>query len=298
MIRSAETAPAPAPQPQAGARRARRSLTPGRLLAYLVAGTLIFVALFPIVWLFLVSIMPSNLILRQDPTFVFAPTLEHYQAIFQSTRSSVLRNLTNSIVVTLVSTVASVVLAVFGAYGLARLRPRGHAKMSLIILGTRMLPPVALVVPLYVIANRADLFDTRTALIVPYIALNIPLATWMLQSFFLDLPRELEEAAMVDGCNRWTAFWRVVLPLAGPGIAAASIFSFILSWNDMVIALPLTLSDAVTLPPFASQVREEEGVAWGQLGAVTVLIMAPVIAFTLAVQRWIISGLTAGASKG
>ncbi|MDQ7904794.1 carbohydrate ABC transporter permease [Phytohabitans sp. ZYX-F-186] len=277
---------------------ARRIPTPGRLLAYAVAAALVFVALFPIAWLFLVSFMPENLILRADPTFVFEPTLDHYRAIFQSTRSSVTDNLVNSIVVTVVSTVGAVALSVLAAYGLARLRPRGHAQLSLVILATRMLPPVALVVPLYVIANRADLFDTRTALIVPYIALNIPLATWMLQGFFMDLPRELEEAALVDGCNRWSAFWRVILPLAGPGIAAASIFSFILSWNDMVIALPLTLSDAVTLPPFASQVREEEGVAWGQLGAVTVLIMTPVIIFTLAVQRWIISGLTAGAAKG
>lgn len=103
---------------------------------------------------------------------------------------------------------------------------------------------------------------------------------------------------MIDGCGRVMAFVRVVLPLAGPGIAAVSVFCFVLAWNDMVLALPLTLRDAVTLPPFMSQVRQEEGVAWGQLGATTVVVMAPVILFTLAVQRWIVSGLTAGAAKG
>jgi len=270
----------------------------GRAWAYVALVALLLVAVFPILWLVLTSLMPSNLIMRSTPTLVFTPTFEHFAAIFGTGRGAITTYLVNSVIVTLVSTVCAVALAIFAAYGIARVRPRGHEKLSLLILTSRMLPPVGLVVPMYLIARNTGLLDTHLALILPYIAINIPLATWMLQGFFMDLPKELEEAAMIDGCGRVMAFVRVVLPLAGPGIAAVSVFCFVLAWNDMVLALPLTLRDAVTLPPFMSQVRQEEGVAWGQLGATTVVVMAPVILFTLAVQRWIVSGLTAGAAKG
>ena len=276
----------------------RPRFTVGRAWAYVALVALLLVAVFPILWLVLTSLMPSNLIMRSTPTLVFTPTFEHFAAIFGTGRGAITTYLVNSVIVTLVSTVCAVALAIFAAYGIARVRPRGHEKLSLLILTSRMLPPVGLVVPMYLIARNTGLLDTHLALILPYIAINIPLATWMLQGFFMDLPKELEEAAMIDGCGRVMAFVRVVLPLAGPGIAAVSVFCFVLAWNDMVLALPLTLRDAVTLPPFMSQVRQEEGVAWGQLGATTVVVMAPVILFTLAVQRWIVSGLTAGAAKG
>jgi multiple sugar transport system permease protein len=120
----------------------------------------------------------------------------------------------------------------------------------------------------------------------------------MLQGFFLDLPHELEEAALIDGCSRLQAFIRVILPLAGPGLAAVSIFSFSLAWNDLVLALPLTSENAITLPVIASRIRTDEGILWGQLGAVTTVIMAPMLVFTLFAQRWLVPGLTSGAVKG
>lgn len=203
----------------------------------------------------------------------------------------------NSVVVTSVSTVASVVLAAFAAYALARLRPKGHRLLGLLILSVRMLPPIALVVPLFLIASRLQLLDTRLALILPYIALNVPLATWMLQGFFLDLPRELEESALVDGCGHLRAFVRIILPLAGPGLAAVSVFSFILSWSDLVLALPLTRSNAATLPVLASSVRTEEGVQFGQLGVIAMLIFIPVALFTVLARKWLVRGVTAGAVK-
>lgn len=276
----------------------RRTTVYGRVAAFAALAVLMVIAVFPILWLVMTSVMPSHLIMRSSPTLLFTPTLEHFAQILGQGRGAVTRYLMNSVIVTLISTVCAVFLALLAAYGIARVRPAGHERLSLLILTARMLPPVGLVVPMYLIAARTGLLDTHLALILPYIAINIPLATWMLQGFFMDLPKELEEAAMIDGCGRVMAFVRVVLPLAGPGIAAVSVFCFVLAWNDMVLALPLTLREAVTLPPFMSQVRQEEGVAWGQLGATTVVVMLPVMIFTLAVQRWIVSGLTAGAAKG
>lgn len=270
----------------------------GKLIAYIVVAVMAVVAVFPLLWLVLLSITPQSAISRAVPTLVFEPTLEHFREILTGQRSNIVRYLVNSAIVTVISTVVSVILAALGAYGLARLRPPGHRGLSLVILAARLLPPVALMVPMYMAANAAGLHDTRLALIIPYVALSIPLATWMLQGFFMDLPKELEEAALVDGCNRMTAFIRVILPLAGPGIAAVSIFSFILAWNDLALALPLTLTDAVTLPPFVSQVRAEEGIMWGRLGAINVFIMTPVLLFSLMVQRWIVGGLTGGSTKG
>ncbi len=270
----------------------------GTWLAPLLALVLIVGAVTPIAWIVLVSFMPNNLVMKTPPTFVFEPTLQNYVQAITSDGGRLVDYMMNSIVITVVSTVVALVLSVIGAYGIARLRPPGHSGLSLLILMARLLPPVGLVVPLYLIAANTGLLDTRIGLILPYIALNIPLATWFLQGFFMDLPQELEEAARVDGCNRFTAFVRIILPLAGPGIAAASVFCFALAWNDMVLSLPLTLRESVTLPSFISQVRQEEGVAWGQLGAITVIIMAPIMTFTLFVQRWIVGGMSAGAAKG
>ncbi|MQA79750.1 MAG: ABC transporter permease subunit [Streptosporangiales bacterium] len=271
---------------------------PSRVFAYVLVGGMVVAAVLPLAWLVLLSVTPQSVINRRTPAVFFEPTLAHFREILAGQRSTIVLSLANSLIVSVVSTVVAVVLAALCAYGLARLRPPGHRFISLLILAGRLLPPVALMVPMYIAATQTGLFDTRTALIIPYIALSLPLATWMLQGFFMDLPRELEEAALIDGCNRLTAFVRVILPLAGPGIAAASIFSFILAWNDMAIALTLTLTDAVTLPPFVSQVRAEEGIMWGQLGAITVFIMAPVLLLSFLVQRWIVGGLTGGATKG
>jgi multiple sugar transport system permease protein len=248
------------------------------------------------------SFKPRLLVLTRPPTFVFPPTLENYELLFVE-RAGTLRQVpfhryfVNSIVVTLATTVFSVGFACLAAYSLARLRPRGAQQISLLILGVRMLPPIVLVVPIFILYTRFGLLDTRLGLILPYTALNIPLATWMLQSFFLDLPKELEDAAMVDGCTRLGAFWRVILPLAGPGLAATAVFSFILAWNDLLFALPLTTSKAVTLPVIAARVRVEEGILWGRLGAITSILIFPVVVFTLLVQRYIVRGLTAGAIK-
>jgi ABC-type glycerol-3-phosphate transport system permease component len=270
----------------------------GNGLAVLVTAWIAAVVALPIIWLIMTSFKSGPDITSLKPVFVFKPTLENYAAILADSRVPIVEAMINSIIVSVASTLVSVALAAITAYSLARLRPPGYRLIGLTIFGARMLPPVALVIPLFLAANWVGQLDTRLSLIVPYIALSIPLGTWMLQGFFLDLPKELEEAALVDGAGHLQAFLRVILPLTGPGLAAVSIFSFSLSWNDLVLALPLTSERAVTLPVIASRIRTDEGILWGQLGAITTIIMLPMLIFTLVVQRWLIRGLTAGAVKG
>ncbi len=278
-------------------RRGSRTRMIGNIVALVVVAWLAAVVILPIAWLILTSFKMPIDIASPTPTFIFDPTLDNYRSVF-SGRSGIFRAMVNSIVISVVSTVLSVSLAAMAAYGLSRLRPPGYGALGLTIFGMRMLPPAALVVPMFFIAFWTSTLDTQIALIIPYTALAIPLGTWMLQGFFLDLPKELEEAAIVDGATWWYAFTRVILPLAGPGLAAVAIFSFSLSWNDLLLALPLTTEDAITLPVVASRVRTDEGILWGNLGAVTTIIMLPMLVFTLLSQRWLIQGLSSGATKG
>jgi multiple sugar transport system permease protein len=161
-----------------------------------------------------------------------------------------------------------------------------------------MLPPIALVIPIYIMFANVQLIDKQISLILAYTALNLPFATWMLRGFFLQIPRELEESAMIDGCTLIGALWRVILPLAAPGLVATAIFSFILAWNDFQFALVLATAKSITLPVAAARFRTDEGPLWGQIGAAAGLVLLPLIVMTFALQRHIVRGLTAGSVKG
>jgi multiple sugar transport system permease protein len=275
-----------------------RRIALGKTLALLALSLIALISLFPILWLILTGVKPTWALTSKTPVFFFVPTLEHYQSILSPSRRPVTAYFLNSVLISIASTAVSIVVSVFGAYALARLRPKGYRQLSYVILSMRLLPPIALIVPFYFIANWLGIFDTRLALIIAYTALNVPLATWLLQGFLVDLPRELEEAAMVDGCTHMGAFFRVILPLAGPGLAAASVFAFVLAWNDLAIALSLAPFEATTMPVMASRVRSDQGIRWGDLGAITTLIMAPAILFTFLASRWLVKGLASGAVKG
>lgn len=258
------------------------------------------VAVTPLAWMILTSLKPSLIAVASPPQILFTPTLEHYIALFSGGDAGSTLGLAfvNSIVVTAVSMLLTIAIACPAAYALSRLRPAGTASLTVFIIGVRMLPPIVLVVPLFRFLQPLGLNDTYLALLVPYVGLSIPLAVWMLIGFFQNLPRELEEAAMIDGCGRLGAFWHVILPLAAPGMAATSIFTGLLAWNDLVFSLPLTTTRAVTMPVIAARMRVEEGVLWGQLGAVSTIMIVPVILLTFFVQRHIVSGIASGAVKG
>jgi ABC-type sugar transport system, permease component len=269
-------------------------------IAELFIGVMIFAAitasLFPILWSVIGSFKSPMDIISIKPKFVFRPTLENFVDIFSSNRP-LLRYLYNSVIISVTSTVLAVFFASLAGYSLARIRPRGYNFISLSMVATRVLPPVVIIVPIFLFYSNTGLLDTQIGLILPYLALNIPLATWMMRSFFIDLPEELEEAASIDGCGRLATFFIIILPLTAPGIAATSLFCFILAWNDLVLALPLTSSNAAPLPVVASMARAEEGLQWGRIGAIICIMVVPVFVFTLAVMKFMIAGLAMGSVK-
>lgn len=270
------------------------------IATYVVAVILVLSVILPLLWTLMMSFRQPVDIITWPPSIFSRPTLENYRAVFASAayHLSFSKVFINSIIITATSVTAALALASISAYALSRLRPKGTSTINSVILGVRMIPPIALAVPFYIIYNRIGLLDTRIGLILPFTALNIPLATWMLEGFFQDLPKNLEEAAIIDGCTIIGAFWRIILPLTLPGIAATSIFSFVLSWNNLTLPLPLTLTKAPTLSVLASQVRTEEGILWGQLGVITVVMVVPVILFTIFAAKYLVKGLTGGAVKG
>lgn len=256
--------------------------------------------LFPLYWLVMTSLKTQAEQFSMPPVWWTGNiTLEHYRGIF---RASSIGTLTlNSIAVCLGSTVLALIAGTMGAYILSRFRLpfRLNEHLSLWILSTRMFPPIVSIVPLFLIMRMLDLIDTRAALILAYSVFNLPFVVWMMKGFFDELPRELEESALVDGDTPFGAFRRIVLPLVRPGLAATAIFCMIVSWNEFLFALILTQTDnALTLPVgIANQVTQYE-IRWGVMSAAGVLAMTPIFVFALMVQRHLVRGLSFGAVKG
>lgn len=259
--------------------------------AYVVA--LIFV--FPFVWMVMTSLKTRVDVI--DPSvWVFRPTLENYWRVLHY--RNLLHYLTNTVVIALSTTVVSLVLGTMAAYGLTRFQFRGRRDLALWILSLRMLPPMSTVIPLFLLARYAGLLDTRTLLIIVYMTFNVPFTVWMMRGFFLDIPIELEEAAMVDGASRLTAFTRILLPLVAPGLAATAIFCILQSWNEFALALFLTTVRARTMPTMVTLFLSVQGVVWGEMAAVGVVATAPMVIFALLVQKYLVRGLTLGAVRG
>lgn len=202
----------------------------------------------------------------------------------------------DSIVVAVVSTVVIMVVGSLGAYSVTRYQARG-VEMGKYVLLFRMLPPMAIVLPVFILFRTYGMLDTYPGLIMVYTGFNLPFGIWMLMGFFQNLPMELEEAALVDGCSRYRAFWKVILPLASPGIAATSILVLIQCWNEYLFALILTARNVRTLPIGASMFVQEHQILWGELTAAAILIMLPIFVAGLFVQRYLVRGLTVGALK-
>lgn len=272
----------------------RRALT--NVGRYLLLTGLALVFFFPILWSVLGSFKSPADIIAIPPKFIFEPTLDNYRNLEVSS-IPILGAFVNSVVISVTSTALALMIASLAGYALGRLRPRGRNTILTTILITRMIPPIVLIIPIFLFYSATGMLDTLVGLIIPYTALNIPLATLLLMSFFESVPRELDEAAAVDGCGVFQTFWRITLPLTAPGLVAAAIFSFALAWNDFMLALPLTSRHAIPLPIVASMVRTEEGVLWGKLNVIVVIMIIPMAVLTLIAQRRIVSGLVTGSLK-
>jgi len=262
----------------------------GLLLALTVFGVL------PIALIFITSLRQQVDIFASPLNFIFMPTLENYRAVLQEDRFD--RYLTNSLIVGLCATALTLVLGCMAAYGLARFQFTGRRTFAYTTLLLRTVPLAVLAIPVFLIWNEWHLVNSLWGLILLYVAVNLPFTIWLLYGFVMQIPLELEEAATVDGCGRLGVFVRIVLPLMGPGLAAASIFTFRIAWNEFILALVLTDRGTRTLPVAASLFITDMGVDWGRVMAMASLIAIPPLIFTFVAARQIITGLTAGAVKG
>jgi multiple sugar transport system permease protein len=270
------------------------------LLKYALALFALVAALAPVYWLITISLKSEVDQFAVPPRWLsFSPTLVHYKDAFVA--RSFGQYLITSAIVAALSTVCALVLGTFAAYALARFRlPRKlDTRLALWILSTRMFPPIVTAIPLFLMMRDVRLLNTKASLVIVYTAFNLPFVVWMMRGFFMEVPREMEEAAMVDGDSRLGALRRVVLPLVAPGLAATAVFCLIISWNEFLFALVLTQTDAaMTLPVgIAGRVTQYE-IKWGVMSAAGVVAMMPILVFAMAVQRYLVRGLSLGAVKG
>jgi multiple sugar transport system permease protein len=266
------------------------------VIHYLVLLLMCFFLLAPIFVMFQTSFKVETQIFSVPPVWIFFPTIQNYTDVLVMDRFS--RYLTNSLIVGVVSTLFTLTFGGMAAYALVRFKFMGRGVISITTLLLRMLPPAVLAVPVFVIWSDWNLIDKRTGLILVYVAMNLPFTIWILYGFIAQIPKELEEAAVIDGCNPYQVFFRVVLPLIRPGLAAAAIFTFRIAWNEFILSLVLTNRFTRTLPVATSLFLTDHGIQWGKIMAMGTLIALPPLLFTFIAARQIITGLTAGAVKG
>ena len=284
----------------------RRSATPRRSLVglrlstpliYLVLLLAIVFALFPIVVMLLDAIKPTPLITQTPPVWSFAPTLEHFHNVLQIPSYPFGAYFRNSVVIASVSTGVTLFASFLAAYSMAR-HDTGGRNFDFWILGTRMLPPAALIIPMFVFFNNFHLIDTVWALIIVYMTFNTPLCVWVLRSFIREIPFELEESAQMDGAHVWQILLRIIFPLTAPGLAAVAVLSFIACWNEFFFALIFTQINAVTLTKGTAAFVGAYETLWGEIAAATAIGLIPPMLLGFAVQRYLVRGLSLGAIKG
>jgi multiple sugar transport system permease protein len=256
---------------------------------------LVVLWLFPIYWLIITSIKPTEEIDSPVPLFIFHPTWDNYHDLFA--RFNFLRILQNSLVITGTTTVVVIMLGMLAAYALARMHVPGGKHIALWILSLRFMPTIAVGIPFYLLWQRLNLLDTYPGLILVYIAFNLPFAIWLLRGFFVELPLDLDEAATMDGLSRIQIVRRIILPVALPGVAATTIFTFVFTWNEYLMALLLTAVRSTTVPVTVSKFIMAYAILWGDVSAAAVIELVPMLIIVFLLQRHIVRGITLGAVK-
>src|ERR1700730_10004159 len=253
------------------------------------------VCVFPFYWMVATSFKEQSVALDSNPHFLFQPTFENYQQAFG--KFDIAASWFNSLVVALSSTALSLVLGAPAAYAIARFEFRAKKDLWFWFITNRMVSPIVLALPFFLIARQFRLLDTQLVLILIYLTFNVPIVVWICSDQFRNIPKELDEAATLEGYNSFAIFWRIALPLAAPGIAVSAIFSFIFSWNELLYALVLTRTNAKTAPVVATSFLSGYELPWGQIMATGTLVALPVIIFSIIVSRQLVRGLTMGAIK-
>ncbi len=270
---------------------------PERLVKYVGMTAMILGGLFPLAWIFLTSIRNEGE-LQQFPVKYLpdVPAWDNYAKVFSEQPFA--RFFLNSLIVSGASTVLCVVIAALAAYALARLKVRARGLLTVLVVVFSMFPVVSLLVPLFGIMRGVDLLNSYPALILPYTALSLPVAILVLIAFFSSIPRDLESAAMVDGCSRLGALWRVVVPLSAPGMVTAALLVFVNSWNEFLLALSFnTARDMRTVSVGVTLYQGEFTFPWPIISAAIIIAVVPIVALIVLFQRRFVAGLTAGAVK-
>ena len=261
-------------------------------------GLMVYVAViaFPILWTVLTSFKDNAAVFQLPPVWLPTPDWGSYIDVLQN--SAFVGNIINSLIVSTSVTLVCILLGIPAAYGFSRLPHRGSNVIFNLIIGSRLVPPVAFIIPFLIIFGQMQLLDTRVGLVIANVFFSLPFAIWVLRGFFDSIPRELLEAAKVDGCDNPRTFLRIALPLARPGIVAAAILSFLFSWNEFMFALTLTRTDAKTLPVGLTDFFQDDIIVWNELAAATVIAVIPAVLFVFLFQRHLIRGMLSGSVKG
>ena len=311
---SAEVAIATPSKARAGERAASRvwAHIGGRALIYAALIVWTFIALFPLYWTFTTSFKLGRDVTQGHmiPWVDFMPSWKGWQSlglspdsIFQSwqSRDEFIKRFVNSVIVTLGASALALALGSMAAYGLSRFNYRfgrwGNKDISFFFLSQLILPPVVLAMPFLVLYKELALLDTRIGLILVYTLMVLPIVIWVMRDQFDTIPTEIEQAAMVDGCSIWGAFFRVVLPIALPGMVAAFILSIVLCWNEYFFSSLLTGFDAQTLPVMVASQTGSQGINWWSMAALSTAAIAPLVLIGIFLERYIVMGLTAGSGK-
>ncbi|MDO4342540.1 MAG: carbohydrate ABC transporter permease [Eubacteriales bacterium] len=279
----------------------------GRVVLYLLVLLIVISVVAPFAWMVISSISTkADLLKRPMRWYPEHPTFDNYKAMLFGTTgkttdaaSQFLSALKNSLIITLTVTFIALAIGLIASYGFSRFRFRGRTLMLNTTLFTQMIPPIAIIIPMYTIMLRLRLLDTKWALIITYLSFVLPYLIWLLKGYIDGIPMEMEEAAMIDGCSKMRAFFSVVLPMASTGLAATVIFAFILSWNEFFYAVNFTSTTAAkTLPVLITEFSSKFGADFIMACTAGVLASLPPVLISLIFQRYIISGLSAGAVKG
>jgi multiple sugar transport system permease protein len=266
----------------------------GRAGRYAVAVLALAFFLFPIIWVTLTAFKTPDEFLKSPPIWLpKTPSLQYFAAVV---RTGGLHALANTFIVATSVTLLALLVGSLAAYSLARYRTGGD-NLPFFVLSQRFMPPVAVIFPFLLFFKTLHWTDSYQALVLIYLTFNLPYAVWMMRGFFMEIPREIEESALVDGCSPLGAFWRIALPLVTPGLVATGIFCFIFAWAEFFFAVSLTRSNAVTLPVYIVNFFGKHMVQWGEIGATSVISMLPLFFVSFLMQRYLVRGLTMGAVK-
>ena len=250
--------------------------------------------LLPLLWILRTSLITKVEAYKIPPDLFLQPTLENYINVFKNNPFG--QYFFNSFGIAIISTILSVVFGSMASYWIVRCAVKKN-RIKISILATQMIPPIVMVIPMSLIIKKIGLDDTWLALILAYLTFNLPYVIWMLISFFESVPNELDEACEIDGCTRLQAYFKVILPLAAPGIMATAVYSFLVSWNEFMFALVLTGMNSRTLPVAISNMDTQQGVMIAELCAATIVVILPVIFLSIFIKKYLVNGLTFGSIK-